>query len=182
MQEKIIIAGAGGQGIMLLGKILVEAAMDGGKEITWLPSYGPEVRGGTASCMVVISDKKIGSPFVDQADTMIVMNEPSLAKFQKRIKNKGLLLVNSSLVESEIENKNLRVLKLPFTDVALKLGNIKVANVVALGSYAAKTKLIDPHKVIAVIQRMAPQDKKDLIEINKQALYQGMELIKNAQG
>ena len=182
MLEKIIIAGAGGQGIMLLGKILVEAAMDGGKEVTWLPSYGPEVRGGTASCMVVVSDKKIGSPFVGQADTMIIMNEPSLARFKGRIKNQGLLFLNSSLVESVVENKNLRVLKLPFTDVAIKLGNIKVANVVALGSYAAETKVIAPDKVIAVIQRLAPPEKKDLIEINKQALYLGMELIKNVKG
>jgi 2-oxoglutarate ferredoxin oxidoreductase subunit gamma len=180
MLEKIIIAGAGGQGIMLLGKILTEAAMNGGKEVTWLPTYGPEVRGGTASCMIVVSDQKIGSPFVDKADTLIVMNEPSLVKFKSRLKSKGLLLVNSSLAESEVTDKNLRVLKFPFTGVALELGNIKVANVVALGSYTAETKVINPNMVIAVMRRMAPQHKKDLLEINKQALYRGMELVKNA--
>ncbi len=182
MQESIIIAGAGGQGIMLLGRILAEAAMEGGREVSWLPSYGAEVRGGTASCMVVISDKEIGSPFIDKADTLIIMNEPSLAKFKDRIKNKGLLIVNSSLVESEIACNNIRVLRCAFTDIAIKLGNIKVANMVALGCYAAETKLIAPDKVIAVMEHIAPQDKKHLVEINKQALYQGMELIKNVKG
>jgi 2-oxoglutarate ferredoxin oxidoreductase subunit gamma len=182
MQEKVIIAGAGGQGIMLLGKILVEAAADDGREITWLPSYGAEVRGGTAYCMAVISDREIGSPFVDKADTLIIMNEPSLERFKSRIKNRGLLFVNSSLVEAGVENKNVRIFKLPFTEVALKLGNIKVANTVALGSYIAATKHIAPHTVIAAMERMAPQDKKNLIEINQRALCAGMELVKNAKG
>jgi len=180
MLENVIIAGAGGQGIMLLGKILAEAAMYGGREITWLPSYGPEVRGGAASCTVVIADKKIGSPFVDQADTLIIMNEPSLLKFQNRIKKGGVLFVNSSLVESEVQSKECRVLKFPFSQIAQKLGNIKVANVVALGSYAAETKIITPLHVVAAMERMAPQGQKDLVEINKAAFYQGMELVGNA--
>jgi len=182
MQEKVIIAGAGGQGIMLLGKILVESAMDSGMEVTWLPSYGAEVRGGTAYCMAVVCDREIGSPFVDKADTVIIMNEPSLEKFKSRVKNKGLLFINSSLVEGIVDNKGLRVFRLPFTDAALELGNLKVANVVALGSYIAETKLIDINKVVAVIERIAPKEKRGLVEINKQALYQGMELVKNAKG
>jgi 2-oxoglutarate ferredoxin oxidoreductase subunit gamma len=98
MMEKIIIAGAGGQGIMLLGRVLAEAAMRENKYVTWLPSYGAEVRGGTAYCMVVISHKEIGSPYIEEADTLIIMNNPSLEKFKDRIKKQGLLILNSSLV------------------------------------------------------------------------------------
>ncbi|MFA4984521.1 MAG: 2-oxoacid:acceptor oxidoreductase family protein [Candidatus Omnitrophota bacterium] len=182
MQEKVIISGAGGQGIMLLGKILVEAAMDAGMEVTWLPSYGAEVRGGTAYCMAVISDREIGSPFIDKADTGIIMNGPSLGRFKNRIKNKGILFINSSLAEGIVDNKGVRVFRLPFTDAALKLGNLKVANMIALGSYIAETKLIDINKVTAVVERIAPKEKRGLIEVNKEALYQGMELVKNAKG
>ena len=100
MTERIIIAGAGGQGIMLLGKILATSIMEENKFVTWLPSYGAEVRGGTAHCLVVVSDEEIGSPYIKEADALIVMNSPSLMKFKGRLKNKGLLIANSSLMSS----------------------------------------------------------------------------------
>lgn len=177
MREEIIIAGSGGQGIMLLGKVIVEAAMKEGKFITWMPAYGAEVRGGTAYCMVIISDKEIGSPYIDKADTLIIMNKPALEKFTNRIKNKGLLIVNSSLASKDTD-RNLTILQYPFTDIAVKLGNIKVANTVALGCYLAKKKIIDIKNVFGVIEEMAPKDKKDLVEINKQAILSGVKLIK----
>ncbi len=177
MTERIIIAGAGGQGIMLIGKVLAEAAMREDKHVTWLPSYGAEVRGGTAHCMVIISDTEIGSPYIPKADILIIMNGPSLNKFQNRIKDKGLLIVNSSLAAADIEaSKNAQVLKYPFTDIALKLGNIKVANMVALGCFIAQTKVVDLTSISKVIRAIAPQDKKDLIEINQQALSGGAKL------
>jgi 2-oxoglutarate ferredoxin oxidoreductase subunit gamma len=175
MIEKIIIAGAGGQGIMLLGKILTQAAMREDKFVTWLPSYGAEVRGGTSHCMVTISDTEIGSPYVEKADTLIIMNAPSLERFKNRITDKGLLIINSSLV-SRYTNRNVRLLQFPFTDIAIKLGNIRVANVVALGCFIAEKKIVDLKSASRVISDIAPQEKKYLIGINKRALEEGARL------
>ena len=175
MTEKIIISGAGGQGVMLLGKVLAEAAMREKKSVTWLPAYGAEVRGGTAYCMVIISDTEIGSPFIDIADTLIIMNSPSLERFKSRISAKGLLITNSSLAPRYAQGK-LKVLHHAFTDIALKLGNIKVANMVALGAYLAQKKIVSSDTVLKVFQDIAPQGKKELIEINAQALKEGARL------
>lgn len=177
MLEKIIIAGAGGQGIMLLGKVLAEAAMREDKYVTWLPSYGAEVRGGTAHCMVVISEAEIGSPYVDKADTLIIMNGPSLKKFKDRIQNKGLLIVNSSLAGDVKDiGKSIHILKYPFTDLAVKLGNMRIANMIALGCLISLKKIVDSNSVLIVIEAIAPEDKKGLIEINQKALKEGMGL------
>jgi 2-oxoglutarate ferredoxin oxidoreductase subunit gamma len=175
MIEHIIIAGAGGQGIMVLGRVLAEAAMREDKYVTWLPAYGAEVRGGTAHCMVIISDQEIGSPYIDQPDTLMIMNALSLEKFKNRIKNKGLLIINSSLAK-EYKGKNAQTKKYPFTDIAVKLGNIRVANMVALGCFLTQKKIVEAKSVVRVIQDMAPADKKGLIEINKRALAEGMKL------
>ncbi|MBC8436537.1 MAG: 2-oxoacid:acceptor oxidoreductase family protein [Candidatus Omnitrophica bacterium] len=172
MTERIIIAGAGGQGIMLLGKVLSMAAMRKGKFVTWLPSYGAEVRGGTAHCMVVISDQEIGSPYIDKADTLIVMNKPSLTRFQSKIKDKGLVLINSSLID-KYPRGNSRLLPCPFSELAMKLGNIKVANMVALGAFLSQRKIVDLKDIFGVISDIAPEDKRGLIEVNKRALEEG---------
>src|SRR3989338_8002586 len=175
MTERIIIAGSGGQGIMLLGKVLSKAAMHENKFVTWLPAYGAEVRGGTSHCMVVISDKEIGSPYVEKADAMIIMNGPSLAKFKNRIKERGLLIINSSLAP-KYKNAKLNILQRPFTDIAIGLGNIKIANMVALGCFLAKKKVVDLKSVSEAIFRIAPADKSALIGINKKALEEGARL------
>lgn len=175
MTEKIIIAGAGGQGIMLLGKVLAEAAMRENKFVTWLPAYGAEVRGGTAHCMVVISDEPIGSPYIAQADILVIMNAPSQEKFKTRIKKQGLMLVNSSLAQAP-QAKNLNILSYPFSDIAAELGNIRVANMVALGCFIAQKKIVQGKTVEKVISEIAPADKKNLIEINQRALKAGMRL------
>lgn len=175
MIERVIIAGSGGQGIMLLGKVLAEAAMREDRHVTWLPSYGAEVRGGTAHCMVTVSDAGIGSPYIDQAGTLIIMNEPSLERFQSRIENNGLLIINSSLVRKNIKTKS-RLLKFPFTEIALRLGNIKVANMAALGCYINHKNIVSAKSIIQVICEIAPPDKKGLIEINTKALEEGMRL------
>ena len=175
MTERIIIAGSGGQGIMLLGKILSEAAMREKKFVTWLPAYGAEVRGGTSHCMVVISDKEIGSPYVAKADTLIIMNAPSLERFKNRIREKGLLVINSSLVKKYKDSK-LEVSQHPFTDIAEGLGNIKIANMAALGCFLAKRKIINLKSISEVISDIAPEAKKALVEINKKALEEGAKL------
>jgi 2-oxoglutarate ferredoxin oxidoreductase subunit gamma len=175
MTEKIIIAGSGGQGIMRLGKVLAEAVMRENKFVTWMPSYGAEVRGGTAHCMVVISDEEIGSPYVDTADTLIIMNAPSMGKFKNRLDKKGLLLVNSSLAAADKDSKAKKV-EQPFTDIAIKLGNIKIANMVALGCFISKKNIVKLKTVSQVISDIAPQDKKNLVEINQKALQEGAKL------
>ncbi len=172
MTERIIIAGSGGQGIMLLGKIMAMAAMQENKFVTWLPSYGAEVRGGTAHCMVTISDAEIGSPYIDKADSLIIMNKPSLDKFRCRLKNKGLLIVNNSLCQVA-KNGNARIKSHQFSAIAMNLGNIRVANMVALGYFVSQKKTIALKSVLQAMADFAPPDKKDLIEINKKALEKG---------
>lgn len=169
MTEKILIAGEGGQGIMLLGKVLAEAAMREDKQVTWLPAYGAEVRGGTAYCMVIISDSPIGSPYIQEADSLIIMNNPSLNYFFKRLKPGGLLVLNSSLADEVPEGKAV-LIKKPFSDIASDLGNIKVANMVSLGAYISKKKIVSRESIIGVIRQMVPESKKGLLEINIKAL------------
>ena len=175
MIERIIIAGSGGQGIMLLGKILATAAMVENKFVTWLPAYGAEVRGGTAHCMVIISDKEIGSPFIDKADSLIIMNAPSLERFKNNISKGGLLVINSSLAKN-YEDKKLNILQRAFTDIAIKLGNIKVANMVALGCFVSQKKTVGLKTIEKVFADIAPAGKKDLIEINVKALMEGSKI------
>ncbi len=176
MTERIIIAGSGGQGVMLLGKILAEAAMKENKYVTWLPAYGAEVRGGTAYCMTIISEEEIGSPYINTADTLIIMNDASLEKFQMRLKKNGLLIINTSLVQNKDIAITTNIIKYPFSDIAADLGNIKTANMLALGAYLTIKKTVDFKNVLATIEGIAPTDKRNLIEINKQALVKGMEL------
>jgi 2-oxoglutarate ferredoxin oxidoreductase subunit gamma len=174
MIHRIIVAGSGGQGIMLLGKVLAEAAMREGRFVTYLPAYGAEVRGGTANCMVVISDSEIGSPLVQTADSLIIMNEPSLVRFAPYAAKNGTIFVNSSLVP---ESKSAaRIAWLPFTEVAIRAGNQKCANMVALGSFCEKTKAIALKTVKAIFEDYAP-GKKDIIELNIKALEAGRSLI-----
>ena len=158
---------------MLLGKVIAEAAMRENKFVTWLPAYGAEVRGGTAYCMVTISDKEIGSPYIDKADTLIIMNNPSLQRFKNRLKNKGLFIINTSLAEAQ---DDIRGVKHRFSDIALKLGNIKITNMMILGSYLAQKKILNIKTVLKVMEEIAPADKRDLIEINQKALREGYKL------
>ncbi len=160
---------------MLLGKVLAEAAMREERFVTWLPSYGAEVRGGTANCMVIISDEHINSPLIVLADILIVLNEPSCVRFQKRVKDKGLIVLNDSLINSRVDSR-LKAAAHPFTDLALKLGNVKVANIVALGCFITQTGIISSATVEKVIKDMAPADKKILIELNINALSCGIKL------
>lgn len=171
MTEKIIIAGSGGQGIMLLGKVMAEAAMHEGKFVTWLPAYGAEVRGGTAHCMLIISDSEVGSPYVDKADTLIIMNKPSFNKFSPRVDKKGRMIINSSLV-GPVKNK-CGVEEAPFTDIAVKLGNVKVANMVALGRYLRSSKTLKAESILKEMRKMAPPGREDLVSINEKALQMG---------
>ncbi len=175
MTERIIIAGSGGQGVMLLGKVIAEAAMRQNKQVTYLPAYGPEVRGGTSHCMVTISDREIGSPYVTKADSLIILNNPSLGRFKSKVKDDGLLILNSSLAKTDAYMK-VKILQFPFTDIAVKLGNIKVANMVALGSYLGAKKIIESKNILEVFKFMAPAGNLKILEINNLALAEGARL------
>ncbi|MBU2540271.1 MAG: 2-oxoacid:acceptor oxidoreductase family protein [Candidatus Omnitrophica bacterium] len=173
MTEHIIFAGAGGQGIMLMAKVLAQAAMINGRYITWLPSYGAEVRGGTARCMLTISETKIGSPYFACADALIVMNQPSLMKFLPALTEGGLLVVNTSLAKVPKPAKKIKMVKIAATQIALDLGNIKVANIVALGAYLSQRKLIAKHTLIDTLSEMAKAVNPKLFQINKKAFELG---------
>ena len=177
MIEKIIISGSGGHGIMLVGKVLAEAALREGRHVTWLPAYGAEVRGGAAYCMVIISDEPIGSPYIDKADTLIAMNEPSLNKFLKKLKPRGLLVINSSLVKIKTVNKK-NILRFPFMDIAVALGNAKVANMVVLGAFDAAKKIVSIKNTLNVISDFAESYNRELFEINRKALLEGERLLR----
>lgn len=175
VNESIICAGFGGQGIMILGKVLAAAGMTAGYQVTWLPSYGAEVRGGTAYSVVKISSSPIASPVVLCADTAIIMNEPSLDKFEKSVKKNGLMILNASMSERRPARKDIEVVSVPLTEEAIKLGNSKVANMIAAGIFMARRPAFDKKAIFEVIDEMAG-GKKELKDINIKAVERGFEL------
>ena len=152
LYEEVIIAGFGGQGIMLAGKLLAQTAMKNGNDVTYMPAYGAEVRGGTANSMVIVSDEPIASPLVSKPNSLIAMNKASLNKFAPRVKVGGLLIMNSSLIDSEPEvDDTIDVLAVPADEIALELGNKKFANMVAMGAYLQKRNLFGPDAAAACL-------------------------------
>ncbi len=178
MYLEVIIAGFGGQGVMLMGETICEAATTMGINATFFPSYGPEMRGGTANCNVIVSDKAIASPVLATSMNIIVMNKPSLDKFENKVKEKGILFVNSSLIDREVTRNDIEVVKVPANEIAEKLGNAVVANMVMLGAFIEKTKVIPIEKVKYVVEKFLSEKKKELIDINFKALDEGAKLIK----
>ncbi|ETI66499.1 2-oxoacid:acceptor oxidoreductase family protein [Neobacillus vireti] len=177
MLEEIIIAGFGGQGVMSMGQLIAYAGMLEGKGVSWLPSYGPEQRGGTANCAVVVSDEPVGSPLVTRPSTAIVLNNPSFDKFEPRVRHEGLLIINSSLVVGTSERKDIKVLEIPATDIANDLGNSRVANMILLGAFLELTKLVSTDSIIESLKKVLSSEKHHLIEVNKQALIKGAALV-----
>ena len=175
MREDIIFAGFGGQGIMFMGKAVSYTAMNEGKFVTWMPSYGAEVRGGTAHSMVIISDSLIASPVVREPTICVAMNKPSFDKFEGRIKEKGLMVINSSLVESPVKRKDIEALKVPATDMAFKLGNPRVSNMIMLGALLAVKDFLKLEALKEAVAELIPKSRKDLLSINKEAISQGYE-------
>ena len=175
MQSEVIMAGFGGQGILLIGKMLAYAGMHEGKEVSWLPSYGPEMRGGTCNCTVVVSDRPVGSPVIRSPRAVVAMNLPSLEKFESDIRPGGLLLINSSLIERDSSRDDITVIKVPANEIATDLGNPRGANMVALGAYIGATDAVSMDEVVAVI-REAFAAKPAVIDVNIEALQKGYEL------
>ena len=170
MTHKMIIAGFGGQGVMLIGQLLAYAAMTEGKEVVWMPSYGPEMRGGTANCTVIISDQKIASPVVTQATAVVAMNKPSLAKFKAFLMPGSDLFVNASLVPEKPAAAGVRVHMVDCMGIAGKLRNSRAANMVMLGAVNRVTKIVSTDSVKKAMEKMFAGGKAEWIDLNMKAL------------
>ena len=178
MLERNLFAGFGGQGMLLMGEILAMSGMLEDKYVSWLPSYGPEMRGGTANCSVVISDKPIASPVITQANCVVAMNRPSLDKFEKTVKPGGLLIVNSSLVDIQAQRNDIEVYYVPANELAEKLGSPQVANMVMLGAYLEKKPVVLLDSIVTALLKKVGQKRAHLVDVNKAALSAGAEIIK----
>lgn len=179
MLERIIISGFGGQGIMLMGRLLAYAGMLEGKNVAWMPSYGPEMRGGTANCTVLISSKEIGSPIVSHPKILIAMNQPSLDKFEQNVSENGLIILNDSLIEREVNRDDVSVIRIPADDIADKLGNSRAANMVVLGACVKKSKVVKMETIFKALEKTLAGHNQELINLNKEALKQGAELVED---
>lgn len=179
MNEKIIIAGFGGQGVMAIGKLLAYAGMLENKEVSWLPSYGPEMRGGTANCDVMVSDTMIGSPVIsNDATAAIIMNLPSLKKFEGEVMPGGKIIINKSLIDEETTRKDVDAYYIPANELAAELGNSKVSNMIMLGAYLELTKAVGIEAVLEAFLKVFGENKANVIPINRAALLKGGELVR----
>ena len=178
MQNEIVIAGFGGQGVLFAGQVLAYAAMDTGKEVTWIPSYGPEMRGGTANCTVIIADEEIGSPLVRNPQAVIAMNLPSLDKYEPLIVEDGTLIVNKSLVNRSIARKDLQSVLIPANEMAESLGDKRLTNVVMVGALLAQQPVLPIDAIENALRDHLPERHKKLLPLNYQALRAGEEFVK----
>lgn len=174
--HEMIIAGFGGQGVLSLGQILAYGAMIDGKEVSWMPSYGPEMRGGTANCMVIIAESRISSPIVSRFDSAVVLNQPSLEKFEASIKPGGMLLYEESAVLRPPSRKDITAIGIPAQQEAAKLGKKQVANMVMLGAFLQRTPLVRSESVLEALKGVLPERHHHLLPLNKQALLAGAEI------
>ena len=178
MHEEVIMAGTGGQGIMIMGQLLAHAAMLEGRHVVWFPSYGPEARGGTADCTVIISSDEIGSPISPHPDTLIGMHQLLFGRYQPSVKPGGRLIVNSSLIDESTIRTDCDALSVAANTIAEELGNARAANMVVLGAYIASTGAVSLDSVIASLPEVLPAHRHKLIPLNEQALRMGAELAK----
>ncbi|HIQ05774.1 MAG TPA: 2-oxoacid:ferredoxin oxidoreductase subunit gamma [Anaerolineae bacterium] len=176
MQTEIIISGFGGQGALFVGQVLAYAGMDQGKHVTWFPSYGPEMRGGTAHCTVIISDDPVGSPLVRCPQVAVVLNLPSMDKYEPLVQPGGVLLYNSSLIDRPSQRTDIRVVPVPANDVAAKLGSARLANMVMLGALVAATAILPLEAVEQALINHLPERHRHFLEPNREALRRGAAL------
>ncbi|MBN2386960.1 MAG: 2-oxoacid:acceptor oxidoreductase family protein [Anaerolineales bacterium] len=175
MQTEIILSGFGGQGIMFAGQVLSYAAMDIGKQVTWIPSYGPEMRGGTANCTVVIADEEIGSPLVKNPSAAVVMNLPSLDKYEPMIQPGGVLVINTSMVDRSAMRSDITVVPVACNDIAEEIGTPKLANMVAVGALLGGLEALTASDIEAALNAHMPGRHKHLLPKNLEALNKGIE-------
>ncbi len=177
MLDEIIISGFGGQGILLMGRLITYAGMLEGKHVAWMPSYGPEMRGGTANCTIIISTEEVASPVVTNPISLIAMNQPSLDKFEPLVEKNGIIIVNKSLASRNINRDDVQVVEVFANDIANELGNLRVANMVALGSYIAKSKSVMMETVFKALDQILDKKLDRIIKLNKEALKKGANIV-----
>ncbi len=177
MQKEVIISGFGGQGVLFAGQLLTYAAMEQGLEVTWFPSYGPEMRGGTANCTVVIADEEIGSPLVRNPTAAIVMNRPSLDKYEPLIRPSGVLVVNTSMVDREPTRTDIKIVMVPGNEIAERLGDRRMTNMVLIGSLLANLDLLPKEALVKALQEHLPARRQNLVSANIQAISEGMSFV-----
>ena len=178
MMKEFIFAGFGGQGMLLIGKFLAMACMLDGKHVSWLPSYGPEMRGGTANCSVIVSDEEIGSPLIENADVIVAMNAPSLDKFESKVRPGGLLVINSSIIDRKSTRDDITVVYCDSMKIAEEVKNPKGANVAILGAMMAKCDIVDVDKMVEAVRIELGERKARFLEGNKAALLAGIKAAK----
>lgn len=180
--EQVLIAGFGGQGILSTGMLLAHAGMLEDKQVAWIPSYGPEMRGGTANCGITLADEEISSPLVTEPTTLIVMNRPSLEKFENEVVPGGRILINSSLVDCDVKRQDVLVMKIPANEMAEEIGNPRVANNIILGALIRLTNVVTIDSVVESLKAVLPPRRHNMIPANREALERGYqfadELIK----
>lgn len=180
MTEEIIIAGFGGQGVLTMGQILCYAGVIENKEVSWMPSYGPEMRGGTANCMVIVGDTAISSPILTKFDTVIALNQPSLDKFESAVKPGGLLIYEASTILKPPKRTDIEVVPIEAANEATKLNNTKVMNMIILGAFIKKKPILMLESIIDGLKKVLPERYHNLLPLNKQAMERGMELAEGA--
>lgn len=175
--KKITCAGFGGQGVMMIGQMIAHAANEEGLNTLWYPSYGPETRGGTANCTITVSTSLINSPVFSKADSLIIMNKPSLTKFMEKVVDGGEIIYNSSLINEVVKLENVRSYPIPANDLAMELGNIRVSNMVILGAYLALNDELTLKNIHLVLEKILGEEKRDLLELNIKAIDTGINYI-----
>jgi 2-oxoglutarate ferredoxin oxidoreductase subunit gamma len=175
MTYEIVLAGFGGQGVLFLGKMIALAGMIDGKEVSWIPSYGPEMRGGTANCSVVVSDRRIGSPVVSHPNVLVAMNRPSLEKFESKVQPGGTVLINKTLIEIPHTRTDILPVYLEITGLAGELGNPRLANIVALGGLIGRLGLVSRASVVEALKKELSGKKAALFDLNVKALDAGQQ-------
>ena len=176
--KKTVFAGFGGQGILMMGYAFAVAAMRDGKEVTYLPSYGAEMRGGTANCTVAVSDEEIFSPVASSPDYAVIMNRPSMVKYESTIKKGGIILLNSNLVDKELSRDDIVLVKIPANDISRKLGSERAINMIMLGAFVAKTKMTSLDSIInGLIEIVKGKRASSLMKLNRKGLDRGAEYI-----
>ncbi|MEK9138089.1 MAG: 2-oxoacid:acceptor oxidoreductase family protein [Bacteroidota bacterium] len=178
MTHELLVAGFGGQGVLSMGMTLAYAGMIENKEISWMPSYGPEMRGGTANCIVIVSGKKISSPIITAFDTVIALNQPSLDKFEKTVKPGGKLIYDSTNIIAPPKRTDINIIPIAASEEAVKMNNTKIMNMIVLGSFIAQTNVVEINSVMQALKEVLPERYHHLLPLNEQALRRGMDLVR----
>lgn len=178
--QRIIIAGFGGQGLLFAGKVLAYGGLEEGRELSWLPSYGPEMRGGTANCNVILSDTPVGSPIVEQPNVLMVMNNPSLDKYEATVEPGGQIYVDSTLITRRVARTDVAAYHIPATQLAADMGNSELANMILLGAILETTDCLSGEHLLGALKKVIPARKADMLEVNLRAIELGRKAVREA--